>query len=866
MQLLHQFLIYFIYNSCDLHNTYSSTSLKPPTFFSKMLKERRVLSANCCLVFVLCLQLTVRIVSGSLNYEGSGAGSVGTAARVVKKDERTRMVATEFGSISAVDINDGYGRNEYHLQFITMEPNALFLPVLLHADMVFYVHTGSGKLSWTEGDDVDEVSLQKGDVYRLKSGTLFFLHSNVEPERSRFRIIAMFSNPDEQLLGPSVGPYSSITDLVRGFDKPVLQASFQVPEEVIDELTSTTETPAIVHYDQKRKNKFWEEEFIFINALFGIRRLRNQRADNKKKHTETFNIYKEDPDFENCHGWSKVVTKHDLHALHGSQIGVFMVNLSKGSIMGPHWNPSATEVSVVIEGEGMVQVVCPSALTNKECKNSRIRVEEGDVFTVPRFHPMAQTSFNNGSLVFMGFSTASKKNHPQFLAGKASVLQTLDKFILGVSFNVSNTTVGELLAAQKESIILDCTSCAEEQEIVMEEEIEKARREEEERKREEEEARRREEEEKKRQEEEEKRRREEEERKRREEEERKREEEEAARRKEEEEKKRQEEEEKRRREEKERKRREEEERKREEEEAEAARRKEEEEKRRREDEEERKREEEEEAARREEEEKRKQEEEEWKRREEEERKRKEEEEAAAARKRQEEEERKREEEAKRREEEERKREEEEARKREQEEEEERRQQEEEKQRQQEQEEERRREEESRRRQEKEQKRREQEEEQKRQQEEEEQRRQQKEEEKRQQEEQKRKEEEMKEEQRRQEEEQQRQQEEEREEEQRRQEEEKRQQKEQQKRQEERQRKEKEQGRKREEEQRRREEQSEREEEEQRRQEEERGRGEEESEEEMARREEEERMKRQREQEEGGWRWGDLKFNTKSRSQ
>ncbi|XP_074309088.1 uncharacterized protein LOC141643715 isoform X2 [Silene latifolia] len=840
-----------------------------------MLKTRRVLSSFCCLlVFVLCLQLTVRIVSGSLNYEGSVAGSVGTAARVVKKEERTPVVATEFGSISAVDINDGVGRNEYHLQFITMEPNALFLPVLLHADMVFFVHTGSGRLSWTEGDDINKVSLQRGDVYRMKSGTLFYLHSNVDPERSRFRIIALFSNPDEQLLGPSVGPYSSVTDLVRGFDKPVLQAAFQVPEEVIDELTSTTETPAIVEGDQNSKKKFWEEELIFINALFGIPRLRNQIADNKNKHTKTFNIYKEDPDFKNCHGWSKVVTKHDLHALRGSQIGVFMVNLSKGSIMGPHWNPAAAELSVVIEGEGMVQVVCPSALTNKECKNSRIRVEEGDVFTVPRFHPMAQTSFNNGSLVFMGFSTASKKNHPQFLAGKASVLQTLDKFILGVSFNVSDTTVGQLLAPQKESIILDCTSCAEEQEIVMEEEMEKERKEEEERKREEEEARRREEEEKKRheeeerkrrEEEEERKRREEEERKRREEEERKREEEEeeAARRQEEEEKRRQEEEEeKRRREEEERKKREEEERKREEEE-EAARRQEEEEKRRQEEEEEkrreeeeRKREEEEEAARRqEEEEKRRQEEEEKRRREEAEEKRRREEEER--KREEEEEERKREEEAKRREEEERKREEEEAKKREQEEEEEKRQQEEEKQRQQEQEEERRREEESRSRQEEEQKRREQEEEQRRQQEEEEQRKQeedrkeeqrrQEEQQQRQQEEereekQRRQEEERKEEQRKQEEEQQRQQEEGREEEQG-QEEKKRQQEEQQRRQEEwqeRQRQEKEQRKR---------------DEGQRRREEERGRGEGESEEEMARREEEERIERQREQEEGGWRWG-----------
>lgn len=61
---------------------------------------------------------------------------------LVKKEERRSLVFTEYGEISAVDIGDGSRKGPYHLQFITLEPNALFLPVLLHADMVFYVHTG----------------------------------------------------------------------------------------------------------------------------------------------------------------------------------------------------------------------------------------------------------------------------------------------------------------------------------------------------------------------------------------------------------------------------------------------------------------------------------------------------------------------------------------------------------------------------------------------------------------------------------------------------------------------------------------------------------------------------------------------------
>lgn len=132
--------------------------------------------------------------------------------------------------------------------------------------------------------------------------------------------------------------------------------------------------------------------------------------------------------------------------------------------MGPHWNPMTGEIAVTLRGRGMVHVVCPSTIDETECKNSRFRVEEGDVFMVPRYHPMAQISFNNESFVFVGFTTTQKNNHPQYLVGSASVFQALDKKVLATSLGVSNTTMDEILSAQREAIILECTSCAEEEE------------------------------------------------------------------------------------------------------------------------------------------------------------------------------------------------------------------------------------------------------------------------------------------------------------------------------------------------------------------------------------------------------------------
>uniref|UniRef100_A0A0A0KGF2 PreproMP73 n=1 Tax=Cucumis sativus TaxID=3659 RepID=A0A0A0KGF2_CUCSA len=541
---------------------------------------------------------------------------------VVKRaNERIPILKTEYGEISAVDFDDGTRFGRYHLQFITLEPNSLFLPVLLHSDMVFYVHTGSGRLNWFDDNDLKEVDLRRGDLYRLHPGSIFYLQSSLETEREKLRIYALFSSTDEDSFNPSIGAYSRVTDLVRGFGKEVLRKAFMAPDEVIEEIMNAKRPPLIVHAAaptpsiKAKSSSPWEFEARLLKSFLGGDASAIE-FNKKKKKKGIYNVYEVDPDFENCNGWSLTVTKKNSHQLKGSNIGFLVVNLTAGSMMGPHWNPRAWEIGIVTSDEpGVIRVGCSSTSANSsKCKNWSFVVEKGDVFVVPRFHPMAQMSFNNGTFVFVGFSTTNGHNMPQFFAGSSSVLKIVDREVLAWSFDVNVTTIDRLLKARVESIVLECTSCAEEEVRKMEEEAEREREEEEERKREEEERRKREEEEERKREEEERRKREEEEERKREEEER------------EEERKREEEEE-----EEERKREEEEEKKREEEE--------EEEERKREEEEEKKREEEEE------EEERKREEEEEKKREEEE----EEEERKRKRKRGGGEKRKREKERKRRE-------------------------------------------------------------------------------------------------------------------------------------------------------------------------------------------------------------------------
>ncbi|KAK7406656.1 hypothetical protein VNO78_08285 [Psophocarpus tetragonolobus] len=433
---------------------------------------------------------------------------------VVEKNQRRTLLVTEFGEVTAIDIKEGQKELPYHLQFITLDPNSLFLPVLLHADMVFYVQTGSGKLTQAHDDGTTTIPLREGDVCSLSEGSVFYIQSNLEAERRKLRIYAIFTNTDDNTFDPSIGAYSRINELVKGFDKAIMQAALKVPDDLIKVITNKRNTPAIVHAVSEKRNIVQGLEAIILESFSGV------VASNSKK-VKTYNIFSHDPDFRNRYGWSIEVTKKQLKSLKRTNIGFFMVNLTRGSILGPHWNPKATELTMGSEGRGMVRVVCGSGNEEEtECQNMRFKVKEGDAFVVSRFQPMAQMSFNDGPFVFVGFSTSAKRNHPQFLAGKGSLLDILDKQILATSFGVSNRTIKRLLRSPADSIIFGCSSCAEEEEKIVKEEDERKRREEEERKREEEEeeARKRERE-RKREEEEARREREREEEKEREEEE-----------------------------------------------------------------------------------------------------------------------------------------------------------------------------------------------------------------------------------------------------------------------------------------------------------------------------------------------------------
>lgn len=101
-------------------------------------------------------------------------------------------------------------------------------------------------------------------------------------------------------------------------------------------LRNATKPPLITSTLPRNRTKGLEEDTwqsrlvkLFVRAEDVTDHLAMKPVVNSKKESSAFNVFDADPDFENVNGQSIVVDEKDTDALKGSNVGVFMVNLTK---------------------------------------------------------------------------------------------------------------------------------------------------------------------------------------------------------------------------------------------------------------------------------------------------------------------------------------------------------------------------------------------------------------------------------------------------------------------------------------------------------------------------------------------------------
>ncbi|URE31485.1 Cupin [Musa troglodytarum] len=349
-----------------------------------------------------------------------------------------------------------------HIGFIQMEPNSLVVPQYIDANLVLFVHTGEGevKVGWIHKDELVERKMRRGDVNVIPAGSTFYIVNTHRGDRSQM----ICSIDTTQSMGVSlhqsffVGGGMNPTSVLAGFDSNTLAAAFNVTAEELERMMRSQSGGAIVYMrgesterpdiDDDNDDGAWTKQKL-VDYLLG-------KVDRKKagngEHVgalHSYNLYDNEPSYRNSFGWTTAIDEDDYSPLRSTGVGVYVVNLTAGSMLAPHMNPMATEYGVVLGGSGTIQVVFPNGSNAMNAE-----VSEGDAFWIPQYFPFCQIASSGAPMEFFGFTTSSRRNHPQFLVGASSVLRSMRGRELAAAFRVSEERLERLVKAQRESVIL----------------------------------------------------------------------------------------------------------------------------------------------------------------------------------------------------------------------------------------------------------------------------------------------------------------------------------------------------------------------------------------------------------------------------
>ncbi|KAJ1297241.1 hypothetical protein BS78_01G362500 [Paspalum vaginatum] len=435
-------------------------------------------------------------------------GDKGKGRGLFVLDRMEKVVESEGGQVRVVrgqpwpPASAACRKGLMHIGFITMEPKTLFVPQYLDSSITLFVQRGEVKVGYIYEDELVERKLKLGDVLHIDAGSTFYMVNTGKGQR--LQIICSIDASDSLGFGP---PYQSFylggaghaASVLAGFEQRTLAVAFNDTDDGLAGILRGHTGGPIVYYTTEPGSGGKEERAAAQGEGNGVRDRgacckgtaaswraggRGEEDDdecgsdarptwswrklvsrfiggtvggaaaeaNKKKGggaPEPYNLYDSKPGFRNTYGWTIAVDKHQYEPLKHSDIGVYLVNLTAGSMLAPHVNPRATEYGVVLGGKGKIQVVFP----NGTLAMSAV-VRAGDVFWIPRYFPFCQVASRGGAFEFFGFTTSARRNRPQFLAGATSVLRTMLGPELAAGFDTREKDFSKLVKAQNESLIL----------------------------------------------------------------------------------------------------------------------------------------------------------------------------------------------------------------------------------------------------------------------------------------------------------------------------------------------------------------------------------------------------------------------------
>ncbi|CAA2966997.1 vicilin-like seed storage At2g28490 [Olea europaea subsp. europaea] len=289
------------------------------------------------LVVVVCCALVAGVGGNEDDWRweeeegGEGSGEEGGAGRPEGVDwfllqDSKQVVKTDAGKMSVVRGFGGkYMKSPMHIGYINMEPKSLFIPQYLDSSLILFIREGEAKIGHIYKDEVVEKHLRAGDIHRIEAGLAFYL-INTEEGRTLNTICSIDSSKSLEwrafksfFIGGGTYPMS----ILSGFYPLKLSTAFNVSVAKLKELLTRQQAGPIISLSNSHSPSIW-------TGFFGPR-----------ASSETGSL-KESCSFEERQKRTKSTKKSDYWPLGKLDTGIYLVNLSTGSMMAPHINPRVT--------------------------------------------------------------------------------------------------------------------------------------------------------------------------------------------------------------------------------------------------------------------------------------------------------------------------------------------------------------------------------------------------------------------------------------------------------------------------------------------------------------------------------------------
>lgn len=59
---------------------------------------------------------------------------------------------------------------------------------------IYLCGSGRGRFGWVDNEEAHRMEIQKGDIYTIESGSIFYVQSLAEPTKEKLMIYALFTN------------------------------------------------------------------------------------------------------------------------------------------------------------------------------------------------------------------------------------------------------------------------------------------------------------------------------------------------------------------------------------------------------------------------------------------------------------------------------------------------------------------------------------------------------------------------------------------------------------------------------------------------------------------------------------------------